>query len=103
MRNLFILLISFLQVLACAQGNINQSIINKNGLSIATRFNTPIGYERLANSVNSFEYYLSNFELFPFGTLVKYFNGIPKINQQVAASVLKLRLVKKIYNNVQTL
>ncbi len=95
MKNIFILLISLFYISACAQSEIDSSIINKKGTTVSARFNSPKGFERPIYKANSFEAYLNNFELFPFGTQVKYFNGFPKINQQVAASVLKIDIGKK--------
>lgn len=95
MRNTFILLISLFSFAACAQSDIDSSIINKKGTTVSARFNTPKGFEKLIYKANSFESYLSNFELFPLGTQVKYYNGFPKMNQQVAASILKIDIGNK--------
>lgn len=95
MKNIFILILSFSNLFACGQVKVNSTILNENGKTITTRFNAPFGFERLKFTSNSFQQYLSNFELYPNGTAVKYYNGFPKINQNVAAAVLKIDIGKK--------
>lgn len=95
MKNIFILIIGLFYISTCAQSEIDSNIINKKGTTVSARFNPPKGFERPIYKANSFETYLSNFELFPLGTQVKYFNGFSKINQQVAASVINIDIGKK--------
>ncbi|OUS03430.1 hypothetical protein A9Q86_00525 [Flavobacteriales bacterium 33_180_T64] len=46
------------------------SLINKDSLTIASRVNTPEGYERIAYTEGSFETYLRNYKLKPFGSKI---------------------------------
>ncbi len=50
-------------------------IINEQGLTIQTRFNTPIGFERKTVDDNSFANYLRNLPLKPDGSKVFLYNG----------------------------
>lgn len=39
----------------------NTDLLNKEGKTIATRFNTPLAYKRVQTNQNSFAYYLQKF------------------------------------------
>lgn len=85
----------------------DKGIINEQGKTLQTRFNTPIGFERKPVDSNSFAYYLRQLPLKPAGTKVKYFNGDTKYDdvydavvdmeitnrdlQQCADAVMRLR------------
>jgi hypothetical protein len=46
------------------------SLINKNGLTIKSRVNFPEGYKRISYPQGSFENYLRNYKLKPFGSKI---------------------------------
>jgi len=84
-----------------------KSIIDKNGMTLQTRFNPPNSFQRKPAEENSFANYLRNLPLKPAGTKVKYYNGSVKQNyvydavvdmeisnkdlQQCADAVMRLR------------
>ena len=71
----FVLLIFF----SCTNHSAGQdSLINKKGNTIKTRFKTPVGFERKSLEPNSFAFYLQNLPLKPAGTKVKLYNGEEK-------------------------
>lgn len=53
-------------------------IINEDGTTILERFLTPEGSERTAVAPGSFEEYLRNLELKPYGEMVLYYDGREK-------------------------
>jgi len=57
---------------------VDKGIINEQGKSIQTRFNTPTGFERKQVDSNSFAFYLRQLPLKPAGSKVKFFNGQTK-------------------------
>lgn len=85
----------------------DKGIINVQGKTLETRFNTPTGFERKQVDDNSFAYYLRQLPLKPAGAKVKYFNGDTKYEdvydavvdmeishqdlQQCADAVMRLR------------
>ncbi len=70
-------------------------VVDSQATTISTRFNTPIGFKRKTYPKNSFQYYLSNFPLKKLGSRVYFYNGFPKPNQTVNASVLDIDVGKK--------
>lgn len=56
----------------------SENLLNKDGLTIGTRFKTPEGFERIEAPEGSFAEYIRNIELKPDGTEVKYFDGREK-------------------------
>nr|MBP6385380.1 hypothetical protein [Pseudarcicella sp.] len=78
-------LLANLTLNACGQTNVKQSesvitrnIIEKQGMTLQTRFNPPEGFQRKLANENSFANYLRNLPLKPAGAKVKYFNGAIK-------------------------
>ena len=93
---------------SCGQTNreISQDVILSNtkdhhnqidtaAKTIATRFSTPMGYERKTYEKSSFQYYLSNFPLKPIDAKVYYFNGELKPNRNVYVSVFDIDVGNK--------
>lgn len=83
MKNLFILTFIF----------ILQNLFSQN--TIQTRFETPAGFIRTKEAVNSFGYYLRDLPLKPVGTKVKYFNGSIKTKPNVYDAVIDLPIGNK--------
>lgn len=95
---------SFLQ--SCAQTTENSDtivdefskpyiVIDSQATTISSRFETPEGFKRKSYSKNSFQHYLSNFPLKKLGSSVYFYNGFPKPNQTVNASILDIDVGKK--------
>ena len=94
---------------ACGQEPMNKSIltnsdsveviehtfINPEGLSIKTRFNTPVDFKRTDEANNSFASYLRMLPLKPNGTEVKMYDGSVKSNYGVYHAVVDLEIGKK--------
>jgi len=53
-------------------------IINEQGMTVVTRFNTPPGFIRIEPGNNSFAFYLRNLPLKPAGSKVHYYDGTIK-------------------------
>lgn len=58
--------------------------------TVETRFKTPNGFQRTSQTGNSFGYFLRNLPLKPAHSLVKYYNGAEKANDNVYAAVVNL-------------
>jgi len=71
-----------------------KKVINPDGKTIAERFNTPDGYERVAVSENSFGDYLRHIPLKAHGTQVKLYDGSPKSNH-IYEAVIDMDIGKK--------
>lgn len=67
-------------------------IVNVDGNTLETRINTPAGFERVPVSKNSFGQYLRQLPLKPDGTMVRFYNGIPKPNFNVYTAVVNLEI-----------
>ncbi len=53
-----------------------QKLINKDGATLKTRVNTPEGYKRVAYQKGTFETYLRNYKIKPFGSkIINYDNS----------------------------
>jgi hypothetical protein len=65
------------------------------GNTIKERFQTPKGFERTREQKQSFGVYLRNLPLKPQGTLVKYFDGSTKSQNQVYEAVVDLPIGNK--------
>lgn len=65
------------------------------GKTIKDRFQAPAGFERTNLQNQSFGVYLRNLPLKPKGTLVKYFNGSTKSQNQVYEAVVDLPIGSK--------
>ncbi len=70
--------------------NLQQSLINKNGTTIKTRFNPPEEFTRIQTNKNTFAHYLQNFPLKPHGSEVHLYNGDLKYRQDVHAAILDI-------------
>ncbi len=97
MRKLLYLLFGIISLQAC--GQVNQPIekqLSKNaGKTIETRFQPPIGFERVSTSPHSYQTYLRHLPLKPPGSLVKYFDGSTKSNVNIYDAVIDLKIGKK--------
>ncbi len=74
---------------ACGQTE-NNSLINENGNTISERFNPPKTYHRINSEPGTFAYYLRNLPLKPYGSKVKYYNGLIKPNFWVYKAVVDM-------------
>lgn len=70
--------------------NIETFAVNKDKNTLKERYDPPKGYERVEVKENSFEEYLRNSELKPYGEKVKYYNGTTKSKSGVYDSVFKV-------------
>ncbi len=77
------------------QAVLEPRLINPEGITIASRFNTPKSFERLTMSSGSFGEYLRNLPLKPSGSLVHYFDGSIKENYGVYDAVVDMDIGKK--------
>jgi hypothetical protein len=68
-------------------------LINKEGKTIATRFNTPAGYERIQTT--GFGQYLRELPLQPHGSEVHLYNGELKNKKGVYEAVVKMDIGNK--------
>lgn len=67
-----------------------KSILDKEGMTLQTRFQAPEGYEREAAAEGSFAQFLRNYELKEDGSPVLLYDGREKGNQKAHAAVFKL-------------
>ncbi len=65
-------------------------ILNENGTTVKTRFNTPQGFIRVDSENGSFGSYLQNLPLKPIGTPVLHFDGTSKLNTSAYCAVVDL-------------
>lgn len=70
-------------------------LLNPGGQTIAGRFNTPDGFQRVFYDSNSFAYFLQHLPLKPSGYMVHYYNGDEKRNNNVAAAVVDITVGDK--------
>jgi len=77
------------------QTNSEPMLINPEGTTIASRFNTPTSFERLTIRPGSFGEYLRNLPLKKTGSLVHYFDGSIKENDGVYDAVVDMDIGKK--------
>ncbi len=73
----------------------NLGIIQQQGNTIQTRFSVPLGYIRTNETEDSFGNFLRNLPLKPSGSLVKYYNGTSKANNNVYDAVVDLPIGNK--------
>jgi hypothetical protein len=64
--------------------------LNKNGMTVETRFNTPEGFTRVESKSGSFGSYLQNLPLKPHGSKVYHFDGTLKYNTSAYCAVVDL-------------
>ena len=74
------------------ESKIEHSIIDSTGQTLESRFNTPLGFERLAKEKNSFTSYLRNLPLKPHGSKVMRYDGSFKPNYNVYDAVIDLKI-----------
>tara|TARA_R110002072_G_scaffold16048_1_gene63442 strand:+ start:23894 stop:24760 length:867 start_codon:yes stop_codon:yes gene_type:complete len=70
-------------------------IINPLGKTIATRFNTPLGFQREQSDSTSYAFYLRHLPLKKHGSLVLYYDGTVKDNFNVYDAVVDLEIGKR--------
>lgn len=88
-------LFSLAVLFSCAQTpSFENSLINKQGKTIESRFLLPEGFERTSTDKNSFAHYLRSLELKPDGSKVKYYNGEEK-TKNVYDAVINLPIGSK--------
>jgi len=77
---------------ACKQlsGKADLPTIAPSGKTLGERIKTPLGYSRSSVTTNSFVGYLRNIPLKANGTLVHYYNGAVKPNDNIYAAVLNI-------------
>lgn len=76
-----------------AEGNTEE--FNPDGMTIASRYNTPNGFERISADSSSFAHYLRNLPLKDADELVTYYNGGKKAQSDVYRSVVDLPIGNK--------
>jgi len=69
---------------------IEKNIVDVDGKTVITRFNTPVGFERVKS--DSWGEYLQNLPLKPNGSKVKHFDGTYKSNTSAYCAVVDLPL-----------
>ena len=69
-------------------------MVDPNGVTIKTRFNTPEGFQRVSSDVNSFGFHLQNLPLKSHGSLVMHFDGTYKPNYSTYIGVVDLPIGK---------
>jgi Domain of unknown function (4846) len=74
---------------------VNSKIVSQQGNTIQTRFPVPEGYIRTKETADSFGTFLRNLPLKPSGSLVKYYNGTSKVNNDVYDAVVDLPIGNK--------
>lgn len=74
---------------------VEQSIKNKGGTTIKSRFNPPSGFDRKNYAENSFEHYLQNLPLLADGTKVLLYNGVLKGYQGAHEAVVDVNVGKR--------
>ena len=67
-----------------------EEIINISGQTIADRFNPPPGFVRSELAQSTFGFYLRHLQLKPHESIVRYYDGSPKINRDVYISVIDM-------------
>jgi hypothetical protein len=82
------------EMLASDEATNSIALLNPSGTTISTRFNVPNGFERTAETENSFQYYLRNLPLKEHGSDVLYYDGRKKSNQ-VFSAVVDLEIGKR--------
>ncbi|WP_430408282.1 DUF4846 domain-containing protein [Kordia sp.] len=69
-----------------------ENLINPTEKTIETRFNTPKNYTRIPLEATHFGTYLRKLPLKPFNSIVKYYNGNEKRNNNVYVSVVDMEI-----------
>jgi len=109
MRSYIYIFFSIIVLQACAQDTKNTpldstsieqdtlekleiEIINPKGMTVATRFNAPAGFQREQSDSASYAFYLQHLPLKKHGSLVKHYDGTSKPNYQVYDAVVDLKI-----------
>lgn len=74
-------------------------LVNDYGKTVLERFDAPLGYSRVSVSNNTFSNYLRTLDLKPEGSMVQFYDGKTKPNNNVYVSVIDMPISEK---NVQT-
>lgn len=74
--------------------NIN-TLINPEGMTVHTRIMPPAGSQRIITEPDSFADYLRELPLKPHNSLVHYYNGNTKPNQDIYDAIVNLNIGKK--------
>ena len=101
--NFFLLIFAVFVFGNCGQNSVSHTLneesefekapfkyINPEGITIAERFPSPPGFERIKADSGSFTEYLRNLPLKPHGSKVYLYNGNLKSNQDVHLSVIDI-------------
>lgn len=80
---------------AVQQDILKNNILNQDGANIATRFNPPVGYERIPATKGSFAEFLKKLPLESHGSEVHLYNGQLKAYQDAHEAVIKLDIGNK--------
>lgn len=70
------------------------TLLNKDGLNIKSRANLPTGYKRVAYAKGSFQEYLRNYKLKPFGTKIINYDATEYFWQQGHVGILDIDVPK---------
>lgn len=76
------------------KGTVNKDLINASGMTVASRFMLPDGFERTSVATGSFAAYLRDLPLKPHGAKVHYYNGGVKENYGVYDAVIDIDVGK---------
>lgn len=74
-------------------------LINDYGKTVLERFDAPLGYNRVSVSTHTFGNYLRTLMLKPEGSLVQFYNGKTKPNNNVYVSVVDMPISDKNIQN----
>lgn len=69
--------------------------IDTSGMTLESRYNPPLGFERKTESESSFAHFLRHLPMFPSNHKVKYYDGSIKNNNKVYSGVIDLPIGKK--------
>lgn len=95
MRPLSIITVVVFFVSCSAQTQVqNETILNKNALTVEARFQAPNGFKTVKSDEHSFGHYLQHLKLKPYGNDVLLYNGKIKYNK-VHASVVDMEIGTK--------
>jgi hypothetical protein len=71
------------------------SVLDADGTTVKTRFNTPFGYKRTSSESNSFAFFLRNLPLKQHGSKVLLYNGFEKPGNKVYCAVVNMDIGDK--------
>ncbi len=93
-KKLILTITPLILLLSCIPST-QSNLINPEGKTISTRFNTPEGFVRENYDTNSFEYYLRTLPLKKHLSKVMLYNGSQKINQSAHEAVVDMKIGNK--------